>query len=70
MAKRSNMSQLLHETDPSNLKNIAIGSALGVFVFAGAYLFADSAMFLAYGDSDLTANVISVDTSWMENLGF
>lgn len=61
MAKRSQMNQLLGETDPASLQQLAAGSFLAVFVFAGAFLVADTTAYLVSEQSTLTASVISFD---------
>jgi hypothetical protein len=58
-SKNFNTKQLLGETNPSNLKNLVLGSFLAVFVFAGAFLVADTATYLATENSSLTASVIT-----------
>lgn len=41
--------QLLAETNPKNLRHVAVGSFLSFFVFFGAFVTTDSALLVVYG---------------------
>ena len=66
MAKNKN--NLLGETSPERLKDVAVGTILAVFVFFGSFAVGDSAVFLIKGQSSLSASAYGCN-NWYYCLG-